>query len=105
MFKKILVAVGGSEDASLYILDVASGKQVGAPIARVHENAVSWLPDSKSLTYNQLKPLSPEDSETETYLDSRVMWLQLGAPESAARAVFGPTVTPQLALARLDVLT
>ncbi|MDB5872330.1 MAG: Prolyl oligopeptidase, partial [Ramlibacter sp.] len=97
------MSVGGSEDASLYILDVASGKQVGAPIARVHENAVSWLPDSKSLTYNQLKPLSPEDSETETYLDSRVMWLQVGAPESAARAVFGPTVTPQLALARLDV--
>jgi len=97
------LSAGGSEDASLYILDVRSGRQVGAPIPRVHENAVSWLPDSKSLTYNQLKVLTPEDAETETYLDSRVMWLAVGAPESAARPVFGPTVTPQLGLARLDV--
>ncbi len=97
------LSAGGSEDASLYILDVRSGRQVGAPIPRVHEAQVSWLPDSKSLTYNQLRVLTPEDPETETYLDSRVMWLALGAPASAARAVFGPTVTPQLGLARLDV--
>jgi prolyl oligopeptidase len=97
------MSAGGSEDASLYVLNVATGKNVGAPIPRVHEKLVNWLPDSQSLTYNQLKPLSPEDSETETYLDSRVMWLALGKPESAARAVFGPTVTPQLGLARLDV--
>jgi len=94
---------GGSEDASLHVLDVRSGRPVGAPIARVRESAVSWLPDSKSLTYNQLKVLSPEDAETETYLDSRVMWLAVGQPESAARPVFGPTVTPGLGLARLDV--
>jgi prolyl oligopeptidase len=97
------MSAGGSEDASLYVLDVATGKTVGAPIPRVHEGLVNWLPDSRSFTYNQLKPLSPEDSETETYLDSRVMWLALGQPESAARPVFGPTVTPQLGLARLDV--
>ncbi|MDP3673140.1 MAG: prolyl oligopeptidase family serine peptidase [Telluria sp.] len=94
---------GGSEDASLHVLDVRSGRPVGAPIARVRESGVSWLPDSKSLTYNQLKVLSPEDAETETYLDSRVMWLAVGQPESAARPVFGPTVTPDLGLARLDV--
>ena len=97
------VSTGGSEDASLFIMDVRTGKLVGAPIKRVQQENVSWLPDSKSLTYNQLKVLSPEDAETETYLDSRVMWLKVGAPESEARPVFGPTVTKQLGLARLDV--
>ncbi|MBG9388995.1 prolyl oligopeptidase family serine peptidase [Caenimonas aquaedulcis] len=97
------MSAGGSEDASLYVLNIASGKQVGAPIPRVHEKNVSWTPDSRALTFNQLKPLSPEDSETETYLDSRVLWLALGQPESAAKPIFGPTVTPQLGLARLDV--
>ncbi len=97
------MSAGGSEDASLYLLDVASGKRIGGPIPRVPEHTVSWLPDSRSFTYNQLKPLSPEDNETETYLDSRVLWLALGQAESRAKPVFGPTVTPQLGLARLDV--
>lgn len=97
------MSAGGSEDASLHIIDVRNGHQVGAPIPRVREAGVSWLPDSKSLTYNQLKVLTPEDAETETYLDSQVMWLAVGQPESQARAVFGPTVTPDLGLARLDV--
>ena len=94
---------GGSEDASLRILNINTGKLVGAPIPRVHDALVSWLPDSRSLTYNQLKAARPGASESEYYLDSRVMWLKLGAPASKAVAVFGPTVTKNLGLARLDV--
>ncbi|HUR90421.1 MAG TPA: prolyl oligopeptidase family serine peptidase [Ramlibacter sp.] len=94
---------GGSEQASLYILNVKTGAHVGKPIPRVNEGLVSWLPDSKSITYNQLRELTAEDPETEFYLDSKVMWLKLGAPESEAKAVFGPTVTRQLGLVRLDV--
>lgn len=97
------MSAGGSEDASLYIQNIASGKTVGAPIPRVHENLVSWLPDSKSFTYNQLQELKPGQAEAETYLDSRVMWLKVGQPSSKAVAVFGPTVTQNLGLARLDV--
>jgi prolyl oligopeptidase len=99
------MSAGGSEDASLFIFDVATGQRVGAPIPRVHEDGVSWAPDSRSLTYNQLRQLGPEDAETEFYLDSKVMWLKVGAPESEAKAVFGPTVTKRLGLVRLDVGT
>ncbi len=97
------MSAGGSEDASLYIHEVETGKLVGAPIPRVHEGLVNWLPDSNSFTYNQLRKLNAEDAESEAYLDSKVMWLKLGAPESEARAVFGPTVSKQLGLVRLDV--
>ncbi|MBC7601586.1 MAG: prolyl oligopeptidase family serine peptidase [Ramlibacter sp.] len=97
------MSAGGSEDASLYILNIKTGKLLGAPIPRVGESYVGWTPDSKSVSYNQLKVMGPEDAETEKYLDSRVMVLKIGAPESAARPVFGPTVTPQLGLVRLDV--
>ncbi|MDB5768996.1 MAG: Prolyl oligopeptidase, partial [Collimonas fungivorans] len=99
------VSAGGSEDASLYILDTASGKNVGEPIPRVHEALLGWLPDSKSLTYNQLKTLKPGDPDSETYLDSKVMWIKFGAPAAESKAVFGPTVTTVLGLARLDVGT
>jgi prolyl oligopeptidase len=97
------MSAGGSEDASLYILNISDGTLAGSPIPRVQEPVVSWLPDSKSFTYNQLKGLKPGQPETETYLDSRVMWLKVGQPQSKAVAVFGPTVTKGLGLARLDV--
>jgi prolyl oligopeptidase len=93
---------GGSEDASLHVVDVRTRKPVGPPIPRVYQS-VSWLPDSRSFTYNQLRALNAEEPETETYLDTKVMWLRVGAPESQAQAVFGPTVNKQLGLARLDV--
>jgi prolyl oligopeptidase len=97
------VSAGGSENATLYILDVATGQSVGEPVPRVVQHQVAWLPDSKSLTFNQLRQLGPEDAESEFYLDSKVMWMKLGAPASEAKAVFGPTVNKQLGLVRLDV--
>ena len=99
------MSAGGSEDASLYILDTTTGKNVGAPAPRVHESLVSWLPDNRSLTYNQLKAPTPGEPESEVYLDSRVMWLKIGAKPDQAKPVFGPTVTKDLGLARLDVAT
>lgn len=99
------MSAGGSEDASLYILDTTTGKNVGAPAPRVHESLVSWLPDSRSVTYNQLKAPTKGEPESETYLDSRVMWLKVGTKPTQAKAVFGPTVTKDLGLARLDVAT
>ncbi len=97
------MSAGGSEDASLYVVDVASGKTVGDATPRVHEGMVGWLPDSRSLTYNQLKLPTKGESDTEVFLDTSVMWLKVGAPTSQAKAVFGPTVTKNLGLARLDV--
>ena len=38
------MSAGGSEDASLYVLDIARGALVGKPVPRVHETPVHWLP-------------------------------------------------------------
>ena len=96
---------GGSEDASLYIIEVATGKTIGQPVPRVQESQLGWLPDSRSLAFNQLKEPTKGEPETEHYLDSRVMWLKVGQPVTNMQAVFGPTVTKGLGLARLDVAT
>lgn len=97
------MSASGSEDASLYIVNVASGKPVGQPIPRVPEISIGWLPDSQSITYNQLKKRKPGEPETDYYMDSRVMWLRVGKAEQHAVPVFGPTVTRSLGLGRLDV--
>ncbi|MGM9487560.1 prolyl oligopeptidase family serine peptidase [Ideonella sp. YS5] len=97
------MSAGGSEDASLYLLDVASGQAIGEPIPRVHENLVHWTPDSRQLTYNQVRALPPDAAPTETYLDSTVFVLRAGALEKQAKPLFGPLVDKNLKLDRLDV--
>ena len=97
------LSAGGSEDASLHILDVASGKDLDQTFPRVQESLVGWLPDSRSLTFNQLKVPTPGEPDTERFLDTRVMWHTVGNATDKAQAVFGPTATPKLGLARLDV--
>jgi prolyl oligopeptidase len=96
------MSAGGSEDATLHILDVRTGQHVGEPVPRVPFGGVSWLPDSRSVAYNQLRKLTAEDAATETYLDTAVHILKVGDPADRARAVFGPTVTRDLGLERLD---
>jgi prolyl oligopeptidase len=97
------ISAGGSEDASLHVLDVATGQDVGGVFPRVHEAHVSWLPDSQSFTFNQLKAPKPGEPETEAYMDSRVLWARVGAAAEQAVPVFGPTVTRNLGMGRLDV--
>ena len=95
------MSAGGSENATLYVMEVATGKPVGTPAPRVYDAGVHWLPDSRSYTYTQTMEMKPGQPVTETYMDARVLWQRLGAAEPAA--VFGPTVTTGLGLVRLDV--
>jgi prolyl oligopeptidase len=98
------MSAGGSEDASLYVLNVATGRLVGKPVPRAYETDLHWLPDSRSLTATQMAKLAKGAPETDTYKDSRVLRVFVGGTISAAiQPVFGPKVTPQLGLDRLDV--
>jgi len=96
------VSAGGSENATLHVLDVRSGKRVGAALLRVTEGGIHWLADSRSFTYTQLQALREGQPETDFYKDARVMWQHVGAPATAAKAVFGPTVTRTLGLDPID---
>lgn len=95
------MSAGGSEDASLHVMDIATGKRLGEPVPRVYDAGIHWLPDSRSYTYTQTNEMKPGQPAIETYMDARVMWQRLGT--ALPQPVFGPTVTPQLGLVRLDV--
>ena len=105
------VSAGGSEDASLYVMDVASGRQLREPIPRVPSvgmsggvgGGVSWSPDNRWLAFNQQRKLPDGAPVSETYFDSTVFVLDRSRPRVAPRAVFGRQVDPGLALDRLDV--
>lgn len=52
------LSVGGSEEASLYVLEVATGKTVDGPINRARYSPVAWLIGEKQFYY--VRRLSPE---------------------------------------------
>jgi prolyl oligopeptidase len=96
------MSAGGSENASLFVLDLRTHRPIGEPVPRVSPDGVSWLPDSRSVSFNQLRQLNAEDAATETWLDTAVHVLRVGDAPDQARAVFGPRVNPELGLRRLD---
>jgi prolyl oligopeptidase len=93
------VSAGGSEYATLHVIEAATGKPVAEPAPRVLQRA-QWLPDGRGLLYTQLKAPTPGEPATEYYKDAQI-WLQR-LDGSAPRAVFGRAATPGLGLERLD---
>ncbi len=96
------VSAAGSEDASLQLMDIASRRPIGHPIPRVREGDLHWAPDSRHLSYTQLRALPNGAPDTETYLDATVYLLDRTRPAEPPRALFGPLVNKDLGLARLD---
>jgi prolyl oligopeptidase len=97
------VSAGGSEQAELHLIDVASGRELREPVPRVVEPSVAWSPGDRWLGFNQLRALPAGAPESEFYLDSAVLLIDARQPRRAPRPVFGPLVNPELRLDRLDV--
>ncbi len=97
------ISAGGSEDASLLLMDIATGKAIGKPIPRAQTGLVHWAPDSRTLTFNQIRELPAGTSDTETFLDTTVYVLNVRAANAKPRALFGPLVNKSLNMDRLDV--
>ncbi len=81
------MSAAGSEDASLRVVDVATGKQLGGVIPRADYGGVAWTQDSKRLFFTQLQPLKPGASPVEKYQDTRVVSLTVGADKANPKPV------------------
>jgi prolyl oligopeptidase len=97
------LSAAGSEDASLHLIDTASGKSLREPLPRVRQEYASFSPDSRRLTFNQNRELPAGAADTETYLDSTVYVIDVDRPRAAPRPIFGRELQPALGLERLDV--
>lgn len=54
----LAVSARGSEDASLYLMDVATGQLVDEPIPGCSHTSVAWLPGGHALYYARSDPVS-----------------------------------------------
>lgn len=80
--KKVAVALsaGGSEDATLTVYDVASGKPIAGPIPRARFDGVQWTDDGTAMVLDLLNPLAPGEGEIDKYKNVKVYFWDLKTP-------------------------
>ena len=94
---------GGSEDAIIHFFDLNSGQELNESIDRALFGAVQWRPDGRSIYYNRLQKLGPNDSSIERETKSRVYLHTLGTDPDSDAAVFGYGVSPAITLKPEDI--
>jgi prolyl oligopeptidase len=97
-FVAVGISVGGSEESSLHVIDVATGKDTGDVIDRVNFGASGWTPDGR-LLYNRLQKVAPGAPVTDKYVNSKVYRHVLGTDPEKDVALLGPGVTPGVEIA------
>jgi prolyl oligopeptidase len=65
------VSPGGNELASLYLIETATRKRIGAPIDRARYSGVSWLPGGKSFFYTRGPKLAADAPMSEGFKNRR----------------------------------
>ena len=82
------LSAGGDEEASLYVKELATGRQVEGPIDRCRYSGVSWLPGGEAFYYT--RRLHPDRCPAgEEQLHRRVYLHRLGCDPEQDEEVFG----------------
>ncbi len=96
------ISAAGSEDASIHVIETATGKRVSGPIDRAQYPNISWRPDSKSFFYLRQQEMKPGMPVTDKYKNGR-NWLHVvGTDPARDVAVAGPGLFEQVAVRTTD---
>jgi prolyl oligopeptidase len=74
------IAEAGSENASVHVYDVATGRQIAGPVARIQFARLAWSSDGRTLFMNRLAELKSGDPPSARYQNSTVVAWDLKAP-------------------------
>ena len=66
------ISAGGSEAASLFVYDAATGAQIAGPIDRAEFGATTWSADVRTLYFIRLQKPADGAPPTDKYLDSTI---------------------------------
>lgn len=83
------ISPGGSEDATLHVLDTTTMHETGEAIDRAQFGFPNFLSGGNSFTYNRLRKLGPNSAPTERYLNSLTYLHVIGSSPDSDRPVFG----------------
>jgi prolyl oligopeptidase len=97
------VSQGGSENASIHIVDVATGRSFPDAIPDAQFGVSGWRPDGRSFFYDRLQKLPANAPATARYENSRVYLHVLGTNPAQDVPVFGQGVVPGISFEPGDV--
>ena len=99
------VSAGGSEEAVIHVMDVATGKDVMTPIDRAHYSYVAWLPDDSGFFYMRLKALPAGAPETDKYKHATAFFHRMkGAAADVAVVTAGDATHLKIADAEMPIV-
>lgn len=90
------IAAGGSEQAEIHVIEVATGKDMGERIERTNYGSGAWMPDGKSFLYPRLRKLPEDSPAVEKYRQIKVYRHVLGTNPDTDKAVFGYGVNDEI---------
>jgi prolyl oligopeptidase len=91
--------LGGSEDATLHVIDAVTHQEIGAPILRAREASPAWRYDSNILFYTQLRERAADEPIADQLRGSLAYMRTFasGVPSSDI-AIFGSGLNPAIAI-------
>jgi prolyl oligopeptidase len=98
------IALGGSEETTIHVWDVAAGKDLPDVIDRI-ETAYTepqWLPDGTGFYYVRRRKLPPDAPVTEIYNQTRVLFHRLGTDPEQDPLILAMGSSPDVSLAETD---
>jgi prolyl oligopeptidase len=94
----------GTEDGTLHVFDVRSGREIDTPIPRVHSGtaggSVAWNADGTGFFYTR-HPLEADDADPSRFFDQRVYLHEVGSDATADPLVLGEEFP---SIAEIDLL-
>jgi prolyl oligopeptidase len=84
------ISLGGSENSTLYIVNVATGRALSDAISRTQYGWPCWRSDRKSLYYFRQQELPPNAVPGDVYKNGRTFLHILGTDPEKDAPVFGP---------------
>ncbi|GAT70946.1 peptidase S9 [Planomonospora sphaerica] len=82
------ISVGGDEESSLYLMDVATGTRIEGPIDRCRYSPIAWLPGGEAFYYVRRLPATEVPAGEEQY-HRRVYLHRVGTSTEEDVLIFG----------------
>jgi len=94
---------GGSEDAVMHIVDVATGRESPETIDRGWWAGPTFLPDGRSFVYNRMQKMTATTPANDRELKSKLYLHVIGTDPEQDRAIFGYGLSPRVKVEPADI--
>jgi prolyl oligopeptidase len=99
------ISAGGNELASLYVIEVSSGKQVEGPIDRARYSQPMWMPDGKAYFYSRIQQVAADAPRGDLFKNRRTYFHVVGQDAARDTLLLGVDGNPKVPMTATESAT